>query len=156
MADYPVTLSDDRITPIGAQETAATGFTHKFKIKYTDLPATAAAATDTVTFTLGTTPALYNIDKALLVVRTAFAGPGGLAAGIGTSSSVATISASQSVLTAGVLSGAAGNAPANKVQGSAAINLVSVFTGSVSGSPGACTAGEADIYLGIKDVSKIG
>lgn len=155
MADYPVTLSDDRITPISAQE-AITGFTHKFKIKYTDIPATATGSTDTVTFTLGTTPTTYVVDTALVVVRTAFAGTTALAAGVGTSSSVATISASQSVLTAGPLSGAAGNAPANKVHGSAAINLVSVFTNSTGGAPASCTAGELDIYLGIRDLSKIG
>lgn len=156
MADYPVTLSDDRITPIASQETAQTGFTHKFKIKYTDIPATATGATDTVTFTLGTTPATYSIDKELLVVRTAFAGTTALTAGVGTSSSVATISATQSILTAGPLSGAAGNVPANKVHGTAAINLVSVFTNATGGSPSACTAGELDIYLGIRDLSKIG
>ena len=155
MADYPVTLSNTRSARLGNEE-GLHGFTHKYTIKYSDIPATATTATDTVTFTLGTTPALYAIDKCQVIVRTAFAGTTALAAGVGTTSSVATISASQSVLTAGPLSGAAGSVPANKVQGSAAIGLVSVFTNSTGGSPSACTAGEVDIYLGIRDLSKIG
>lgn len=155
MADYSVTLSDDRISRLTNQE-QTNGFTHKFKIKYTDISSSATGSTDTVTFALGSTPTNYSIDKAKVVVRTAFAGTTALTAGVGTTSSVATAIAATSILSAGPFSGAAGDVPANKVEGSASIGLVCRFTNATGGSPSACTAGELDIYLGIRNLDLLG
>ena len=155
MADYPVTLSDDRVSRLSNQE-QTNGFTHKFKIKYTDIPSTATGSTDTVTFALGATPTTYSVDKVKVVVRTAFVGTTALTAGVGTTSSVATGCAATSILAAGPFSGAAGDAPANKIEGSASIGLVSRFTNATGGAPASCTAGELDIYLGIRDLSLLG
>ena len=57
MADFPVTINDDRVSPLSVQEKANIVFSHKFSIPYTDLTATGATvASATVTCTLGPAP----------------------------------------------------------------------------------------------------
>lgn len=155
MADYPVTLSDDRISRLSNNE-GIRGFTHKFKIKAADVAvATATGATDTVTVTLGATPTTWYGDKALVVISTAFAGTTALSMSVGTTSSVTAFVNSTTVKTAGVLT-AVGAANANAASGSASVGLVAVFTNATGGSPSAITAGELDIYVGLKDCALLG
>ena len=102
MADTAITLSDDRISPLSIQEQAATGFSHKFLINSSDI-AFGSGSTDTVTVTLGATPAKFIVNAGLVNVTTAFAGTGAMTIIVGTALSTAALIASTSILTAGAL-----------------------------------------------------
>jgi hypothetical protein len=77
MANTAVTLPDARKSVLSNQERAQ-GFTHKFKVLYTDVDE-GGGSSDTVTVTLGNTPTDFIITKALVNVSTAFAGTGAIA-----------------------------------------------------------------------------
>lgn len=152
MADTAITISDDRVTIFSNQEIANNGgFTHKFRVLYTDI-AYGTGSTDTVTMTLGATPAKFIIDRAMINVSTAFAGTTALAVIAGTTTTTNGFIASASVLTAAVLQPSTGiNTLATIASGTAtaAKNMVMTFTNSTGGSPSALTAGELDLYLAI-------
>lgn len=100
--------------------------------------------------TLGALPTKWVVNNALVNIRTAFAGTGGLVVIVGTTTSSNTFVTSQSVLTAGVLAGVPTTATIRTA--TASVSMVATFTNSVSGSPSALTAGDLDIYLNIIDV----
>ena len=156
MADTAVTLSDDRISVLSNQEIAATGFNRKFKVLYTDVNA-GTGSTDTVTVTLGTTPAKWLVDKAAVVVKTAFAGTTAFTAVVGTTTATNAFISSTSVMTATVISSAAALGPHTAASSTAqsALGLRAVFTNATGGSPSALTAGELDIYLNLKDLAQL-
>jgi hypothetical protein len=148
MADTAVTIARARTSTLSLEEQAR-GFSNKFTVNYADI-ASGTGATDTVTMTLGALPAKWVVNNALVNIRTAFAGTGGLAVIVGTTTSTNTFVTSQSVLTAGVLAGVPTTATIRTA--TASVSMVATFTNSVSGSPSALTAGELDIYLNIIDV----
>jgi len=148
MADTAVTIARARTSTLSLEEQAR-GFSNKFTVNYADI-ASGTGATDTVTMTLGALPAKWVVNNALVNIRTAFAGTGGLAVIVGTATSTNTFVTSQSVLTAGVLAGVPTTATIRTA--TASVSMVATFTNSVSGSPSALTAGELDIYLNIIDV----
>ena len=154
MADYPVTIDDARVSRLSQNEQVR-GYTHKFKIKYTDIPATATASADTVTFTLGATPTRYVVDKAMAVVTTAFAGTTALSLISGVTGDTDSFIASTSVLTAGPIN-AVGNIVAAASKGTASTSYVAILTNATGGAPASCTGGELDIYLGIHDLDRLG
>lgn len=157
MANFNVTISDDRVSPLSVQEEAGTGFSHKFRVLYSDINnASATGSTDTITLTLGSTPTKWYVNRALVNVSTAFAGTGALTIAVGTSSNSAGMVAATSVLSAGVIN-AAGSAVANAGQSTAtsSATLQALFTNATSGSPSALTAGVLDIYLNLQDASKL-
>ena len=86
MADTPLTISRTRVSPISSDESAVSGFTNKYTVKYRDI-AYGTGSTDTVTLTLGTTPTNWFVDRAIANVTTAFAGTTALAVIVGTTSS---------------------------------------------------------------------
>jgi hypothetical protein len=157
MASQTITINDDRISPLSIQEEAGTGFSHKFTVLSSDIALAAAnGTTDTVTVTIGSTPARWYVNRALANVRTAFAGSGGLTLAVGTSANSGAMIAATSVLTAGVIN-VAGSAVANAGQSTAtsAATLQLLFTNSVSGSPSALTAGAVDVYLNLQDAAQL-
>jgi hypothetical protein len=154
MADTPITISPLRVSTLSNQE-RANGFTHKYKFKYTDV-ALGAGSSDTVTVTLGSTPAKFLVNRAMLNVTTAFAGTTAFTVEIGTTTDPDNWIASVSVLTAGVKQPAAGLlATIAGSTGVAAVSLTATFTNATGGSPSALSAGEADFYLSIVDTSKL-
>lgn len=157
MADTAVTLSKTRFTPLTLPERAL-GYTHKWTILFSDM-ALGAGSTDTVTVTLGSTPAKFLCTQAVVNVTTAFAGTtGGLSVQVGATTADFAIAA-VSVLTAGIKQPATGantvNTPAGAI-GVAAQTLKAIFTNSVSGSPAGVTSGALDIYLSMADTTQIG
>jgi hypothetical protein len=110
-------------------------------------------STDTVTVTLGTLPAKWAINNALVNISTAFAGTTAFTVVVGTTTTTNSFITSQSVLTAGVLAGVPTTATVRTA--TAAANMVAVFTNATGGSPSALTAGELDIYLNIIDLTTI-
>jgi len=148
MADTPLTIARNRTTSLSLEEQAR-GFSHKFNVQYSDI-AYGSGATDTVTVTLGALPAFYAVDRALVAIRTAFAGTTAMTVVVGTTTSTNAFVTSQSILTAGALAGAL--SPSSISSATATKNMVAVFTNATGGSPSALTAGNLDIYLNIIDV----
>lgn len=156
MADFPYTLASAYKTPLNDIE-RINGYNTKFTIPYTLLSAqtTATGSTDTVTITLGTTPTFFLIDRVIAVVSTAFAGTGGLALTVGTSTTTNAYLTSTSVLATGLIQATTGaNTVATIAAGTStsAKTLTCVFTNSTSGSPSAVTAGSVDILMNIRDL----
>lgn len=133
------------------------GFTHKWKIKYTDIDE-GSGATDTVTASLMASPVDFVVTKAAINVVTAFTGSGGLAVEVGTDGDPNNFITSTSVLTAGPTITGAGATPTTLAGSFAAASdaIEALFTNSVSGSPSALTAGEIDIYLGVLNLNDVG
>ena len=156
MANTAVTLPSARKSVLSNQERAQ-GFTHKFKVLFTDVDE-GGGSSDTVTVTLGNTPTDFVITKALVNVTTAFAGTGAFAIEVGTDGDPNNFITSTSVATAGPIISEVG-ASVKTLAGSfaaAADVLSAVFTNSSSGSPSALSAGELDIYLSIHSADDLG
>ena len=156
MANTDVTLDNARKSVLSNQERAQ-GFTHKYTIKYTDIEE-GSVSSDTVTVSLGDTPTDFIISKAMVNIRTAFAGTGGLSIQVGTDGDPNNFITATSVLTAGPLISASGAAPVT-LAGTFAVAsdaLEALFTNSSSGSPSALTAGELDIYLAMHSANDVG
>jgi hypothetical protein len=154
MADTAVTIAANRVTYLSEQERAATGYNVKYRVLYSDI-AYGTGSSDTVTMTLGSSPTNWYIDKAMVQIRTAFAGTTALTLIVGTTSSTAAAIASASILTAGMLPPAAGVPVSTNLKGTAAVSLVATATNATGGSPSALTAGDLDIYLNIQNVEAL-
>ncbi len=148
MADTAITISPTRVTPLSEQEVSATGYNARFRVLSTDI-LYGTGATDTVTVTLGATPAKWYIDKAGVNISTAFAGITAATIIVGTTSSTAALTSSTSILTAAFLNQAVGVPVLTNTTGTAARNLVATFTAAGTGGPAALTAGQLDIYLNL-------
>ena len=156
MANTDVTLGDTRKTVLSNQERAQ-GYTHKWKIKYTDIDE-GSGSSDTVPVSLGDTLTDFVISKAMINVTTAFAGTGAMTVQVGTDGDPNNYITAITILTAGPTISGAGAAPAT-LAGSFAVaadDLEALFTNSSSGSPSALTAGEMDVYLAMHDANTVG
>ena len=148
MANTAVTLPSARKSVLSNQERAQ-GFTHKFKVLFTDVDE-GGGSSDTVTVTLGDTPTDFVISKAMVNVAFAIEG--------GTDGDPNNFITSTSVASAGPIISEVG-ASVKTLAGSfaaAADVLSAVFTNSSSGSPSALTAGELDIYLSMHSANDVG
>lgn len=157
MADTAITIARSRITPLLNPERHA-GFTHKFKVKYSDIQY-GTGSTDTVTMTIGTTPAKWIIPQAMANVTTAFAGAGSqaLTMKVGATDDDFAIAAT-SVFTAGIIQPSTGCNTVAAIATStstSAQTLKIIFTNATAGSPSELTAGEVDVYLKIVDTAKL-
>ena len=152
MANTAITISPTRVTPLSEQEVAATGYNARFRVLSTDI-LYGTGATDTVTMTLGATPAKWYIDKAGVNITTAFAGITVATIIVGTTSSTAALTSSTSILTAAFLNQAVGVPVLTNTTGTAAVNLVATFTAAGTGGPAALTAGQLDIYLNLTNTA---
>lgn len=147
---YNVTQVRAQSQCLSLQETAQ-GFTNKYKILAADLAvATATGFTDVISVTLGALPAKWKVRAAGININTAVAGTTALTVVVGTTTTTNAFITSQSVLTAGWLSGVPALTSA-LVTATATASMVAVFTNATSGSPSAITAGDLDIYLAIDD-----
>jgi hypothetical protein len=155
MADTAVTISPTAVSPLSEQERAATGCNIKYVIPYTTLAVGATGATDTVTVTLGATPASWYIDKALLRIGTAFAGITGATINVGTTSSTSALITAQSLLTAGMLPMASTVPIMTNANATASRSLVAIFTAAGTGGPPGLTAGQMSIYLNIQNTADL-
>ena len=154
MADTALTINDDRVSPLSVQEKAATGCNIKFKVLYSDLSATTSASNDTITLTLGATPAKWYIDKCMMNISTAFTGVSNMVWTVGTTTSVAALISSTSVLTAAVLNQAVGVPVLTNTTATASKSLVAIATTGTGGGP-ALTAGEFTIYMNLVDATQL-
>jgi len=156
MADTAVTISPKKVY-IESNPERVNGYTNRYNVLYSDV-AFGSGSTDTVTMTIGTTPALWVAKSAIVNVTTAFAGTGALTIKVGTSGTSDAFIAATSVASAGLIQPTNGagsvNTPASSTSTSAA-TLKAVFTNATSGSPSALTAGALDIYLELIDLSKL-
>ena len=152
MADTAITIAATRVTSLSEQEAAATGYNTRFRVLYTDI-AYGTGSTDTVTMTLGATPANWYINAGLVNISTAFAGTTALAIIVGTTSSTAALISSTSILTAATLNPTVGTPIMTNLKATAAKNLVATFTNATGGSPSEVTAGQLDIYANIQNAS---
>ena len=156
MANTDVTLDNARKDVLSNQERAQ-GYTHKYKIKYTDIDE-GSGSSDTVTVSLGDTPTDFVISKTMVNVTTAFAGTGALAIEVGTDDDPNNFITSTSVAAVGPIITGAGAAPTTLAGTFAPASdaLEALFTNSSSGSPSALTAGELDIYLAMHSANDVG
>ena len=156
MANTDVTLPSARKSILSNQERAQ-GFTHKFKILYTDIDE-GTGSSDTVTVSLGDTPTDFIVTKALINVTTAFAGTGAMTVQVGTDGDPNNYITATSILAVGPTIAGAGAAPVTLAGSFAAASdaLEALFTNSSSGSPSALTAGELDIYLAMHSANDVG
>lgn len=151
MADTAVTLLGTRKSVLADVEAIRLGFNFKATIPYSDV-ALGTGSTDTVTVTLGSTPALWLVDKAMVNVTTAYAGTTAMNIQVGTTTTTTGFITATSVLTAGVLQPATGIGTLNVISSGTATaskSIVAIFTNATGGSPSALTAGSVDIYLSI-------
>ena len=90
MAAYTIALPKARVSPLSIEEQASTGCNVRWRILASDIAyATATATDDVLTFTLGTTPTNWIVNRALGNVTTAFAGtPGTATLGVGPTASL--------------------------------------------------------------------
>lgn len=150
MATYAVTLTGARKTVLTDIERAVTGFSHKFTVPYSDLTsAGATTATDVVTLTLGNTPALWAVDKAMVNITTAYAGTTALTIGVGTTSSTTAFVTATTVLTVAAVPMASTLPILTNATATSALSMVATFTNATGGSISALTAGQLDIFLNI-------
>lgn len=157
MADTAVTIASSKITVCSEQEKANSGFTHKFRVDYSDI-ASGTGSTDTVTMTLGNTPTTWIVDKAAVKVSTAFAGTSAMTVIVGTTVDDDAFVASSSILTAGMKTPSTGiNTTSNiaNATGVAAVPMKAIFTNATGGSPSSLTAGALDIYLSITNTDRL-
>ena len=158
MANYTATLADTRKSVLSNQERAQ-GFTHKYKIKYTDIDDDSATSTgDTITVALGNTPTDFVVMKAMVNVTTAFAGGGTLTIDVGTDGDEDNFINLKSVTAVGPIIELSGAAPVTVAgtYAAAADALQAHFINSSSASPSALSAGELDIYLAMISANDIG
>lgn len=157
MADQTTTLASDYVEVLPAETTRQTGFTHRFTIPYTAInTSTWTTQGDTVTVTLGTTPARHLIHSAVADITTAFATTGTLTLQVGTSTDPDNFIDAQTAKTAAALIGAAGGAPVTEAGtvGIAAQTLVARFTTQAStGAPADITAGSVTILIGVANLA---
>lgn len=154
MADTAITLASTSKSPLSIDEAAAESFTNKFTIKYSDI-AYGTGSTDTVTVTLGTTPATWYVDNAAVNITTAFAGTTALTLVVGSTTTTNAFIASTTVKTAALLRPPEALYASTNATATAAKSLVAVFTNADGGSPSAVTAGQLDIYIRMIDTSRL-
>jgi len=156
MANTDVTLGSARKSTLSNQARAQ-GFTHKFKILYTDIDE-GSGSSDTVTVSLGDTPTDFIVTKALINVTTAFAGTGAMTVQVGTDGDPNNYITATSILAVGPTIAGAGAAPVTLAGSFAAASdaLEALFTNSSSGAPEDLSAGEMDIYLAIHSANDLG
>lgn len=156
MANTNVTIAASKVSNMPLPEMVG-GFTKKFHIDYTDVNS-GSGASDTVTMSLGTTPANWVVTRAMAVVTTAFAGTTAFSITVGTTTSTNCVLAATTLLSAGVLVNSSGANVVNGVaasSGTSAITLQAIFTNATGGSPSALSAGSADVFIGLYDPTKL-
>ena len=166
MADQSVTLATAtsasngiKIERLSAEQTRQTGFTHRWRIPFDVINnSTWTTQGDTVTVTLGATPATFLVDRAAYIVTTAFATTGTLTLQVGTDGDPDNFIDAQDAKTAAVILADIGATVKTEAgsMGIASDVLVARFTTqAATGAPSNITAGSVDILLGVIDLADI-
>ena len=155
MADQTATISSELVEVLPAETVRQTGFTHKFTIPYTQINNSAWTTDgDTVTLTLGSTPTKWLVDKVAVDIKTAFVTDGTLTIQVGTDGDQDNFLDAQDAKTQALLL-ADTSATVKTEAGSFGIAsdvLVARFTTQgATGAPADIDAGEAVVYLAIRD-----
>jgi len=155
MAAYTIALPKARVSPLSVEEQATTGCNVRWRILASDIAyATATATDDVLTFTLGSTPSNWIVNRALGNVTTAFAGSTGTATlGVGTTSSTVAFISAQDIKTAGPLEMVSTVPIGTNAQGTSALSIVATATQNTGGSFSTVTAGQVDIYLNVVNLN---
>ena len=157
MADQTTTLASEYVEVLPAETTRQTGFTHRFRIPFTQINrSTWTTDGDTVTVTLGTTPTKWMVDKVMVDIKTAFVTDGTLGVMVGTDGDPDNFLDVQSALTKALLAaGVSGNIVTEAGSfGIASDVLVARFaTQAANGAPADISAGEAVIWLAVRDLA---
>lgn len=160
MSDTALTIAASKRSLLSEQERAAHGFTHKFAVGYADI-AYGSGTEDTVTLTLGNTPAKFIVTKSLTNVSTKFAGTTALTIIVGVTGDTNGFIESQAITTAAVALTPTTTVGSNQMgayanaKGQTAVSMVATFTNATGGSPSSLTAGALDIYLAIEDLDDL-
>jgi len=164
MANYtPVNTKSVRLVPVPSQE-QVWGFSHKARINAADIAnASATSNADTITVTLGTTPARFIVDGALINVVQGFDSAAianqALTVTLGTSAIANAFITSTSVKTAGPISPASGPfsvANTTASMGVTANTMQIVFTNATAGTPATLSNGAMDVFVSLIDLDKVG
>jgi hypothetical protein len=159
MADQTATLGSEYVELLSAEQRAATGFTHRFVIPYTEVySATQTTQGDTKTLTLGTTPTRFMITRVAGRIKTAYATTGTLTVAFGTSADPDNYINEVSAKTAAVITGLSGGDPETLAgsHGVASVTLVAQFaTQASTGAISDITAGELEIYAHIVNLDDL-
>ena len=165
MANYTPTYPKNvRLVPVPSAE-QVWGFTHKARINYADIAnASATANSDTITVTLGTTPANFIVDSCFANVVSAFNSNANatqtITATFGTSATANAFIAATSVKTAGpIIAGTGGPfsvANTTASMGVTANTLQVVFTNGAAGNPATLSNGALDVFVSLIDLDKVG
>jgi len=153
MADQTATLPDGAVVPLSTEERAASGFTHKATVKYSDINDSSWTTNgDTVSAEVLDTPVDWAILRTAINVTTAFATIGTLTVMFGTDGDPDNFIRETDATTAGPIVGAAGGVPETLAGSFAAASdqLQIRFTsesGTGGGAPADITAGELDVYF---------
>lgn len=153
MANTAITINKARVS-VTTNPERTLGYSHRFNIKSSDI-ACGTTNADTVTVTLGTTPARWMVTRAMANVVTAFAGASANLLIVGTTTGTSTFLASITTLTAGPLVPSTGPntvATIASASGTAAVVMQAVFTGGI---PANLSAGEVNIYLNLIDLDTL-
>jgi hypothetical protein len=157
MADQTKTLSSEFIEILPAETTRQTGFTHRYRIPFTEINNSAWTTDgDTVTVTLGSTPAKFLVDKVMVDIKTAFVTDGTLGIQVGTDGDPDNFLDVQSAKTQALLAaGVSGNIVTEAGSfGIASDVLVARFTTqAANGAPADISAGEAVVWLAVRDLA---
>lgn len=162
MPDIPVTLAtassasrNIKLEQLSAEQKDHTGFSHWFRIPHDILnnPAWTTQG-DTVTVTVGNTPARWIMNRCSIDISTAFTTTGTLTLSLGTTASPALSIAATTATTAGIINGL--GTPAAATVGTSSTGLVVRFSTQAStGAPANITAGVADVFLQLVDVADL-
>lgn len=157
--EIATTPSKGSIEVLSAEQTRQTGFTHKFVIDFTAINDSSWTTDgDTVTVTLGTTPAKFLVDKVAVYIATAFTTDGTLTLQVGTDGDPDNFLDAQDAKTKAWL--LADTSATVKTEagsfGDASDTLVARFTTqAATGAPSDISAGSAEIYLSIIDLDSL-
>lgn len=158
MADKAVAYDANRMSILTEQERAATGFTHKFVIDYTDInDSTWTDDGDTVTVELLDTDADWVVTKCIGNVTTAFTTDGTLTVAVGTDGNPDSLLDETSVKAVGPVVDVAAGAPPVLADSFAAASdtLVAQFaTQAATGAPADIDAGSLTVFMTLLELNK--
>jgi hypothetical protein len=159
MANFPITLAGTYITPLVNPE-QKNDYTIRFLIPYSVLVATGSSgSTDTVTVTLGNTPANWYVSGVYAYLNPVFAGTiGGLSIAVGTSGTPGAFLATTSVLSGSLIQPSTGvnttAVPASSF-GATSTVIQALFTVSTSGGISGLTSGSVEILISLNDLNAV-
>jgi len=157
MADQTATIDPSLVEVLPAETVRQTGFTHKFTIPFTQINNAAWTADgDTVTLTLGSTPAKWLVDKVAVEIKTAFTTDGTLTIQVGTDGDQDNFLDAQNAKIAALLladTSATVKTEAGSFGIASDVLVVRFATEVDEGAPADIVGGEAIVWLAVRDLA---